>query len=154
MGNMRVLILSLAAAIAGCAASPKAGKPMSDTDYQLSVLKIPVSDINKSADFYRDTLKFKLEYVAEKYHWAQLSAGELPLALYEPGKGGGDAKIGGSTGFHLALVPQQFDALASDLLKRGVLVENQVQHSASGSTFVQVRDPDGNILNVSRAEAE
>jgi catechol 2,3-dioxygenase-like lactoylglutathione lyase family enzyme len=127
---------------------------MSNFGYQLSVLKIPVSDLTRGADFYRDILKFKQEFVAEQWGWAQLSADELPLALYKPGMGGGDGKIGGSTGFHLSLPPAQFDALAADLLKRSVLVDDQVHHSADGGTFIQVRDPDGNILNVGRDEAE
>jgi len=151
MRHIGVFYLAVVAAIAGCTASPAADKPMSDPAYQLSLLKIPVSDITRSADFYRDTLKFKPEFVAEKYGWAQFDAGGLPLALYKPGMGGGDGKIGGSTGFHLSLPPQQFDALAAELLKRGVLVDNKVQRGDDGTTYVQVRDPDGNVLNIGRA---
>jgi catechol 2,3-dioxygenase-like lactoylglutathione lyase family enzyme len=118
--------------------------------YRLSILKIPVSDIKRSANFYRDALGFQEEFVAEQYGWAQLHAGELPLALYKPGKGGGTGRIGGSTGFHLSLPPKRFDALADRLLKRGVLVENMVHRSDDGSTFIDVRDPDGNTLAISR----
>ncbi len=145
-----VLILAFAG---GCSQSPKAVKPMSDSSYQLSLLKIPVSDIAKSAAFYSDALKFKPEFVAEQYGWAQFDAGGLPLALYKPGMGGGDGHVGGSTGFHLALLPAQFDTLAADLLKRGVLVDNRIQRGDDGTTYVQVRDPDGNVLNVGRARA-
>jgi predicted enzyme related to lactoylglutathione lyase len=127
---------------------------MSNSGYQLSLLKIPVSDIAQGADFYRDVLKFKQEFVAEQYGWAQFSAGDLPLALYKPGMGGGNGKIGGSTGFHLALPAQQFDSLAADLIKRGVLVDNRIQRGDDGTTYVQVRDPDGNILNVGRAAGQ
>jgi catechol 2,3-dioxygenase-like lactoylglutathione lyase family enzyme len=140
-------------AIAGCTPTPKTGKPMADPSYQLSLLKIPVSDIDRSAEFYRDVLKFKPQFVAAKYGWAQFSAGDLPLALYKPGKGGGDGKIGGSTGFHLDLPAEQFDTLAADLLKRGVLVDNRIQRGDDGSTYVQVRDLDGNVLNIGRAVA-
>ena len=125
---------------------------MSEFNYELSLLKIPVSDIKRGAEFYETTLKFKPQFVAEQYGWAQLEAGELPLALYKPGMGGGDAKPGGSSGFHLALPAKQFDALAADLVPRGVLVENKIHRGDDGSTFVQVRDPDGNIVHLSRAE--
>src|SRR5438477_11958075 len=101
MRHIRVLFLSLVAAIAGCTASTKAGKPMSNSGYKLSLLKIPVSDVARGADFYRETLKFKQDFIVEKYGWAQFSAGDLRIALYKPGMGGGDGKIGGSTGFHL-----------------------------------------------------
>jgi catechol 2,3-dioxygenase-like lactoylglutathione lyase family enzyme len=123
---------------------------MSEFNYQLSLLKIPVTDIARSANFYRDALKFKPEFVAEQYGWAQFDAGGLPLALYKPGMGGGDGKPGGSTGFHLSLPPVQFDLIAADLLKQGVLIDNRIQRGDDGTTYVQVRDPDGNVLNIGR----
>jgi catechol 2,3-dioxygenase-like lactoylglutathione lyase family enzyme len=150
----RALFFTMIAAIAGCIAPAKVVKPMNNPNYHLSLLKIPVSNISKSAEFYRDLLKFKEEFVAEQYGWAQFSAGDLALALYKPGMGGGDGKVGGSTGFHLALPPEQFDALSVDLLKRGVLVDNRVQRGDDGTTYIQVRDPDGNVLNVGRAAAQ
>ena len=119
--------------------------------YQLSLLKIPVTDIAHGAEFYRDVLKFKLEFAAEQYGWAQFSAGDLAPGLYKPGMGGGDGKVGGSTDFHLALPGESFDALAADLMKRNLLVENKVHRGDAGTTFIQVRDPDGNVVHVSRA---
>ena len=124
---------------------------MGELAYQLSLLKIPVSDVGRSADFYRDVLRLKQEFVAAQYGWAQFSAGDIPLAVYKPGMGGGDGKIGGSTGFHLALPPESFDTLAADLIKRGVCIDNQVNRGDDGTVFVLVRDPDRNVLNVSHA---
>jgi catechol 2,3-dioxygenase-like lactoylglutathione lyase family enzyme len=120
----------------------------------LSLLKIPVSDVGRSAAFYRDALGFEQQFVAEQYGWAQFQAGALPVALYKPGMGGGDGKIGGSTGFHLSLPPLRFDSLAADLMKRGCLVENMVHRGNDGTTFVEVRDPDGNTLKIMRESAE
>ena len=150
MSYLKLILAAAIASLIGCAPHP-GNQPMHQRAYQLSLLKIPVTDIAKSAEFYRDVLKFKSEFVAEKYGWAQFSAGDLSLALYKPGMGGGDGKPGGSTGFHLALPPDQFDGLAADLLKLGVLVDNRIQHGDDGTTYVQVRDPDGNVLNVGRA---
>jgi predicted enzyme related to lactoylglutathione lyase len=123
---------------------------MTDPAYKLGLLKIPVSDIARSAAFYRDALKLKEEFVAPQYGWAQFSAGELPLALYKPGMGGGDGQIGGSTGFHLSLPGEQFDGLAEDLIKRGVIVDGRIQRGDDGTIYVQVKDPDGNVLNIGR----
>ena len=125
---------------------------MSDSSYKLSLLKIPVSDIARSAAFYTKALKWEPQFVADEYGWAQLDAGGLPVALYKPGMGGGDGKPGGSTGFHLAVPPAAFDTLAADLLGKGVLVDNRVQHGDDGTTFVQLRDPDGNVLNIGRSD--
>src|SRR5438309_2062075 len=105
---MRSIALLLFITLMGCrAANPK--EPMTNSPYQLRLLKIPVTDVRRSANFYRDALGFHEEFVVEQYGWAQLKAGEIPIALYQPGKGGGDGHIGGSTGFHLALPPQRFD---------------------------------------------
>lgn len=124
---------------------------VSSLPYRLVFLKIPVRDVGSAAAFYREALGFEEAFVAEEYGWAQLAAGDLPLALYEPGKGGGNGAIGGSTGFHLELPVAEFDRLAQDLLARGALEEDRIHQGADGTTFVEVRDPDGNLLKVHRA---
>jgi len=118
--------------------------------YGLSLLKIPVTEINRSVAFFRDFLGLKEEFVADEYGWAQLSAGNLSLALYVPGKGGGEGTVGGSVGFHLTLAAPEFDALSSDLLARGVLGEGRVHQGNDGTTFIDVVDPDGNVLKILR----
>ena len=127
---------------------------MSQPNYQLSLLKIPVSDIARSAAFYRDALGFAEQFVAEEYGWAQMQAGELPLGLYVPGMGGGDGPMGVGMGFHLSLLPDAFDALAAELLARGALVEDRVHEGDDGTAFLMVRDPDGNTLNIGRVDSE
>jgi len=124
------------------------------TGYQLALLKIPVSDIQRSATFYRDALGFRQEFVSPQYGWAQLAAGDVPVALYRPGMGGGDGHIGGSTGFHLSLPAPRFDTLAAALLVQGVLVEGRVHHGDDGTVFLDVRDPDGNTLKIMRNAEE
>src|SRR5258708_21837332 len=76
--------------IVGCANSTERKRDMSEQNvgsYRLALIKIPVSDIQRSAAFYRQTLGFEQEFVAAEYGWAQFKAGELPLALYKPGMG-------------------------------------------------------------------
>ena len=122
------------------------------TTYRLGLLKVPVSDVEASAGFYADVLGFELQFAVAEYGWAQLSSGDLPVALYEPGKGGGDGVIGGSIDFHLALDPEPFDRLADTLADAGALHGDQVHRSDDGATFLEARDPDGNTLKVTRAE--
>ena len=125
---------------------------MSNATFQLALLKIPVSQIERSSKFYQDTLGVTVQFAAEEYGWAQLLAGELPLALYKPGMGGGDGKIGGSLDFHLALAAERFDQLANSLIPRGVIVDNTIHRGDDGTTFIDLRDPDGNTLKIMRAD--
>jgi catechol 2,3-dioxygenase-like lactoylglutathione lyase family enzyme len=154
----RLMIVGfLAMTAVGCASHPDRKEQMNKAHadrYQLSLLKIPVTDIQRSAAFYHDTLGFEQQFVAPQYGWAQLKAGELPLARYKPGMGGGDGHVGGSTGFHLSLPAERFDTLAAALLVQGVLVENRVHHGDDGSVFIDVRDPDGNTLKIGREASE
>jgi catechol 2,3-dioxygenase-like lactoylglutathione lyase family enzyme len=118
--------------------------------YKLGLLKVPVTDVEASAAFYRDQLGLELHFAVGAYGWAQLGSGELLLALYEPGRGGGDGSVGGSTGFHLELPADEFEVLAARLAAAGVLVGGAVQRSDDGSEFLEACDPDGNTTKVLR----
>ena len=121
---------------------------MTAPQYEIQMLKVPVSDIAAAAQFYATHLGFETQFVAPEYGWAQLSAGTVSLALYRPGMGGGSGQIGGSVGFQLSLPGAEFDSLAASLLASGCLVEDRVHSGADGSTFIDVRDPDNNIIKV------
>lgn len=123
---------------------------MQNPGFQLALLKIPVTEIDRSVAFYRDALDFEEQFVSSEYGWAQLLAGDLPLALYKPGMGGGDGTVGGSLDFHLAMHHERFDGLAKRLQEQGHLVEDTVHQGDDGSTFVDVYDPDGNTLKIMR----
>lgn len=118
--------------------------------FKLSLLKIPVVNLQRAVSFYRDTLGFEENFAADEYGWAQLSAGDLTLALFVPGMGGGDGSVGASVGFHLSLPGAEFDELADAVQSAGVLVEDRVHKGNDGTTFIDIRDPDGNVLKVMR----
>lgn len=118
--------------------------------YTLSLLKVPVRDLEEAVPFYRDVLGMPTQFVAAAYGWAQLSAGQLAIALYVPGQGGGDGPVGGTVGFHLGLPPDAFEELVDRLQGAGALVDGRVHRGNDGSVFVDVRDPDGNLLKVMR----
>lgn len=119
-------------------------------DYQLSLLKLPVRDVERAAAFYRDVLGMTQAFVAAEYGWAQFTAGNVPLALYVPGMGGGDGQPGGSAGFHLALDADAFEALAERLRAAGALVDDRVHRGDDGTVFLDARDPDANVVKVVR----
>ena len=121
-------------------------------EYHFSFIKVPVKDVMVSSAFYCDVLGWKQEFVAEEYGWAQLSSGALGLALYEVGKGGGNRVIGGTVDFHLWLQGDDFDPLAKTLLDQGHLSEGMIHSGNDGFTFIDILDPDGNILKVMRRQ--
>ncbi|MEM9774736.1 MAG: VOC family protein [Chloroflexota bacterium] len=120
----------------------------SNLNYQLKLLKIPVKNVDVSSQFYADNLGLNIDFAAAEYGWAQLSSGDFSMALYVPGMGGGDGQIGGSVDFHLSLPAAEFDKLANDLLKKGHLNEGMIHSGNDGSTFVDMLDPDGNVLKI------
>ena len=114
---------------------------------QVILLKIPVSDLTRSVTFYERALGLSASFVAEEFGWAQLEGLSLPLALYVPGKGGGERTIGGSLDFHLAC--GDLKALREKLpdSARGV----GLHENADGSVTLEFQDPDGNEIKVFEA---
>lgn len=112
-------------------------------NFRLSLLKVPVRNLAASVPFYRDSLGMVEKFVAEQYGWAQLSAGDLDLALYVPGLGGGEGPIGGSLDFHLALSSEEFDQLVE-------VFPSSLHQGNDGTTFLEVVDPDLNSLKIFR----
>jgi catechol 2,3-dioxygenase-like lactoylglutathione lyase family enzyme len=121
---------------------------MNAPSYEVQMLKIPVSDIEVSSQFYATHLGFEIQFAAAEYGWAQLSAAGLALALYKPGMGGGDGQLGGSVDFHLSLPDKAFQSLATSLLEEGHLVEDRIHTGNDGSTFMDICDPDGNVIKI------
>ena len=110
------------------------------------MLKIPVNDVEQAADFYRDVLGFKQEFVVPEYGWAQFTIGELPLGLYVPGKRGGNRSPGGSIDFQL--LTDDLEALHQRCVAAGAETGEGIVTSNDGLAFFEVSDPDGNILKI------
>ncbi len=112
----------------------------------LHMVKIPVYDVAKSVTFYRDMVGLREDFVVEEYGWAQLSAGDFPIALYEPGKGGGQGIVGGCDSLHFRL--SDLTAILERLTQAGFKKDDILHKSNDGSTFVEINDPDGNTIKV------
>lgn len=117
---------------------------------RILLVKIPVPDLEEGVALYREVFGWEATFVAEAYGWAQLQAGEVPIALYVPGKGGGNRTPGGSVDVHLGLEPGEFDRVVEKAREKGCLVDGRVHTGDDGTTFVEIRDPGGNLLRVFR----
>lgn len=119
-------------------------------DWTLEVVVLPVSDIDRAIEFYRDKVGFNLDHntTNEHMHVAQLTppgsgcsivVGDLPAqSEMSPGSMRG-----------LQLVVADARAAREELLSRGVEAsEITVFDERDGGTFFGFSDPDGNTWAV------
>lgn len=110
----------------------------------LAFLKIPVTNLTQAVDFYCAAFGLSADFVSDAYGWAQLGGAEIGIALYVPGKGGGDGTPGQDRDFHL--MAGNLDALlvrVAPLDASAAIVTND-----DGSRSLDVKDPDGNGLRI------
>jgi predicted enzyme related to lactoylglutathione lyase len=129
-------------------ATAEESKTMTHPAYKLTLLKIPVSNIAVSAKFYGEALEFEQQFVAEQYGWAQFQAGDLSIALYKLGMGGGNRKPGGSVDFHLATA--NLEKLLERLKRYDPKLKAAIFKNDDGSETLEFADPDGNELKIGR----
>jgi catechol 2,3-dioxygenase-like lactoylglutathione lyase family enzyme len=119
-------------------------------DWTLEVVVLPVSDIDRAVEFYRDKVGFHLDHdtTNEHMHVVQLTPngsgcsivfGDLPAQrAMQPGSMKG-----------LQLCVADAEAARRELLERGVEAsEITVFDEADGGTFFGFADPDGNTWAV------
>ena len=119
-------------------------------DWTLEVVVVPVSDLDRSIEFYRDRAGFDLDHDTrnEHMHVAQLTprgsgcsivVGDLPSQQQmEPGSMRG-----------LQLVVADAESARAELTGRGVACDEiQVFDERDGGTFFGFADPDGNTWAV------
>jgi len=119
-------------------------------DWTLEVVVVPVSDIDRAAEFYRDKVGFHLDHHTKNEHMnvvqltppgsgCSIVIGDLP--------GQSDMSPGSLRG--LQLVVADAEAARSELVGRGVeCSEIQVIDPRDGGTFFGFADPDGNAWTV------
>ena len=124
-------------------------------DWTFEVVVLPVSDIDRAIEFYRDQIGFTLDHHTENEHMnvAQLTPpgsgcsiviGDLP-AQNQMAPGSMKA---------LQLVVSDARAARQELLERGVQTsEVSVITEADGGTFFGFQDPDGNSWAVQEIRA-
>jgi predicted enzyme related to lactoylglutathione lyase len=119
-------------------------------DWTLEVVVVPVSDINRSIEFYRDQVGFTLDHdtTNEHMHVAQLTPrgsgcsiviGDLPA----------QQQMAPGTLRGVQLVVADAEAARAELVDRGVECDEiQVIDPRDGGTFFGFADPDGNTWAV------
>jgi len=110
----------------------------------VSLLKVPVADLQRAVAFYESALPLQAKFVAEEYGWAQLDGASLAIGLYVPGMGGGDRTPGGTLDFHLS--HPRLDELLDDA--EAADPDASIQSNADGSRSLELTDPDGNVLKI------
>lgn len=124
-------------------------------DWTLEVVIVPVSDLDRAIEFYRDRVGFELDHDthAGEHRFAQLTPrgsgcsiviGDLPSQnQMEPGSLHG-----------VQLVVSDAQAAQEELRSRGVEVSDiQVFDERDGGTFFGFTDPDGNSWAVQQIKA-
>ncbi|MFI1045034.1 VOC family protein [Streptomyces griseoruber] len=119
--------------------------------YTLEVIPLPVSDIDRARDFYRDKVGFHVDIDQE------VMPGMRIVQLTPPGSGcsialgdsiweavrGPRPAPGSYQGLQLCVA--DVDAARAELLERGLKVSEPVRYTPDdGATFLYFTDPDGN----------
>ncbi len=112
----------------------------------LNIIKLPVKDLKRAVAFYRDKLGFQELFVVEEYGWGQLQRDQVPLALYLPGKGGGDRPVGGSADFHFSV--DDIVELAKEWMEKGADLGQGLVSGDDTTVFLEFPDSEGNVLKV------
>ena len=108
----------------------------------VSVVWLPVTEIDRAVKFYGETLG--LEVQDQQEQWAQLKAGNQPVGL----NAREEESPGGDGGAVLAFSPEGgIDAAVEELKGRGVEFAGDISDHPWGriATF---KDPDGNDLQL------
>lgn len=106
----------------------------------LSHFMLIVKDMNRSVEFYRDKLGFKVEDQTPKWSELMTDSG-IELALKQKDEG----DVVGSGGFGFVVTDCR---KATDVLKeKGVEIVKDCESRENGTKYLtQVRDPDGDII--------
>jgi lactoylglutathione lyase len=102
---------------------------------RVNVVYLYVSDMERSAAFYRDLLGIGLE---GDEHWQEAMVGGTRFALHHTHEGIGELSAGT---IHVSLEVDDADDAAGRLRAAGVEVEETMRED--WGTAVRVRDPDG-----------
>jgi catechol 2,3-dioxygenase-like lactoylglutathione lyase family enzyme len=119
-------------------------------DWTLEVVVLPVSDMERSIEFYRDQVGFNLDHdtVTPQMHVVQLTpTGSGCSIVFGDGPGMKAMEPGSMRGLQLVVPDAQ--AAREELIGRGVEAsEITVFDERDGGTFFGFADPDGNTWAV------
>ncbi|WP_155055050.1 VOC family protein [Streptomyces blattellae] len=121
-------------------------------DFTLEVIPLPVSDIDRARDFYRDQVGFHVDIDQEVMPGMRIvqltppgSGCSIALgdSIWDLTKGGTRPEPGSYQGLQLCVA--DIKAAHAELRERGLEVSEPTQYSPDdGATFMYFTDPDGN----------
>jgi catechol 2,3-dioxygenase-like lactoylglutathione lyase family enzyme len=115
---------------------------MASSDYRLELINVPVSDVDRSIDFYVNKVGFSLDHdhtPTDEIRFVQLTPKGSPASI-SIGTGLPNTEPGSVKG--LQLVVDDIDAARAELTERGVEV-SEIDELPWGR-FAYFADPDGN----------
>lgn len=112
----------------------------------VQMVKIPVSDIARAVPFYRDVLGLSEDFVMADYGWAQLRAGNLPIALYVPSMGGGNGAVGQTDFVHF--ITSHVEEFREQLHNANIDPDKHLHTGDDNSQYFELSDPDGNTFKI------
>ncbi|MET8830967.1 VOC family protein [Streptomyces sp. NPDC004610] len=125
-------------------------------DYTLEVIPLPVSDIDRARDFYRDKVGFHVDLDQEIMPGMRLvqltppgSGCSIALseALWNLSEGGSAPEPGSYQGLQLCVA--DIKAAHAELTARGLEISDPVVYAPEdGATFMYFKDPDGNAWSI------
>lgn len=115
----------------------------------IGFVRIFVSDLKKSLDFYSKTLGMKIDYTDEK-NWVQFKSGaEVSLAIEKCDPNHvevGSKLVGRFVG--VSLMVDSLSEIYEELKQKGVKFTGIPEKQHWGGTLVHFEDPDGNVLTL------
>lgn len=125
-------------------------------DFTLEVIPLPVSDIDRARDFYRDKVGFHVDIDQEVMPGMRIvqltppgSGCSIALgdSIWDMTKGETVPEPGSYQGLQLCVA--DIKAAHAELVERGLEVSEPVQYTPDdGATFMYFKDPDGNGWSV------
>lgn len=115
-------------------------------NYQLSFVRVFVTDWARATHFYTDTLEMKPVLITDG--WAQFATGQAQLALeqVDPADPESGESVGRFVGVSLSV--DDIHAAFETLKSRGVSFLGAPEVMPWGGVLAHLRDPDGNVLTL------
>src|SRR5215467_7303892 len=103
---------------------------------QIGIVMITVSNMERSAAFYRDVLSLNLQFSSPD--WTQFEIGGVQVALHIAGP---NLKVNTEVGVNFGFYTNDIDATLGDLTSRGAVVAHRTEEGFG--TLATIKDPDG-----------
>lgn len=117
--------------------------------WQQVLPRIPVSDIERSIAYYQEVMGFRLAWRHVAGNLAALSSGPTEDLLLVPWMGEGPPPQ-----FSAYVYVEDPDSLCAESREAGAEITHEIESRPSGMRDFTVRDPDGHVFTLGKAEPE